>query len=109
MAADGSQAQKFNALLSQYEQEIIDAFVEAIEDRRSEAEVQRVIRLLEAGDIDGAMEALHIDRAAFQPVSSAVGRAYQAGGTFGASTMPKRDAIGLRFLVRFDGGQPRAV
>lgn len=108
MAADGSQLRQFDALLSKYEKELIDAFAEAIEDLRSQAEVRRVIEMLERGDVEAAMQALHIDRAAFQPVSSAVGRAYQAGGSFGASIMPKRDADGLRLVIRFDGSNPRA-
>lgn len=110
MAADGVQLRQFDELLSRFEKEIIDAFIEAIEDLRSEAEVQKIIRLLEAGDIEGAMQALHLDAGAFQPVNSAGQRAFEAGGRLAATNLPRRNGVtGERIVARFDGSNPRAV
>ena len=108
MAADGNQIGAFNELLDRYERQLLDSFLRAIEDLKTEAEVQKVIRLLEAGDINGAIVALHLDEAAFNPLVSAIAQAYEAGGQHGAWSLPKRSPSGDRLAIRFDGLNPRA-
>lgn len=97
-----TQQQVFDDLLSRYEQSVRDAFLAAIDDLRTAAEVQKVIAALQAGDIQSAIEALHLDPAAFGPLQEAVRAAYIAGGQGATSTMP------AALIIRFDGRNFRA-
>ncbi len=105
MARRPSQQRLFRELAAKYGQEVADAFSAAIRDLTRNAEVQRVIAALERGDINGAMEALHIDRAAFQPLEAKLTEAFVAGGQGAVASMPAAVSIGFRF----DSGNQRAA
>lgn len=47
---------------------------------------------LEARDFEGAINALHIDPAAFRPLSEALRQAYDAGGLLTSQNMPRLPA-----------------
>ncbi|MGO8426202.1 head morphogenesis protein, partial [Rhizobium ruizarguesonis] len=54
------------------------AFLDAIDDIKSEIVLREVVAKLEASDVEGAIRALHIDPAAFRPLSEAMRQAYDA-------------------------------
>ena len=77
----------------------------AVRDITRQVEVQKLILALDRRDLDGAMQALHIDRAAFQPLEAKLVEAFTAGGQGAVVTMPAAVSIGFRF----DPGNQRAA
>lgn len=109
MARKPTQQQLFAELLDRYEPMLAEAFRKAVEDLRSAADLQRVILALSRNDIAGAIEALHLDPAAYQPLYEAIQQAYNAGGVTAASTIPPiKDWNSAAVVIRFDGRNPRA-
>lgn len=97
------------ALLDQFEPTIRAAFLAAIEDITDNIELARVVERLEKGDINGALEAMHLDPVSFRPLEQAIAQAFEAGGSGGVGSMPTlRDPAGNRVVVRFDGQNTRA-
>jgi hypothetical protein len=79
------------------------AFLDAIDDIRSEIVLSEVVAKLEARDVEGAIQALHIDPAAFRPLSEALRQAYDAGGLLTSQNMPRlADTLGNRTVFRWD-------
>lgn len=97
-------------LLAEFEPIIRTAFIEAVNDLRSGVSLGLVIERLERRDIDGAIEALNIDRAAYSPLDEAIRRAYSGGGQATVTGMPTlRDPNGAKAVIRFDAQAYRAV
>jgi hypothetical protein len=79
------------------------AFLEAIDDIKSEVVLKEVVARLEARDIEGAIEALHIQQSAFSRLGEAVRQAFNAGGSLVTKAMPKlADFLGARVVWRWD-------
>jgi hypothetical protein len=108
MATPSAQQRLFEELLERFGPQIAGAFRAAIDDLRSNAEVQRVIAALELGDIERAIQALHIDGAAFGQLQDALQQAYAAGGQAGIEAMPSRGPDGTALVIRFSARNPRA-
>lgn len=109
MAHKPSQAQLFEELLARYETHIAEAFRAAVADLRNAADLQRIVSALTAGNINGAIEAMHLSPAAYNDLVETIREAYMAGGAGAVSTMPViRSADGATAVVRFDGRNPRA-
>ena len=105
-----SPREKFEVLLAEYEPIIRKAFLEAVADLRSGVAMRLVIERLERRDIEGAIQALNIDRAAYSPLDEAVRRAYSGGGNAIVNGMPAlRDPNWANAVVRFDAQAYRAV
>ena len=77
----------------------------AIRDLTRQVEIQKLLLALERRDLDAAMQAMHIDRAAFQPLEAKLVEAFTAGGQGAVATMPAAVSIGFRF----DPGNQRAA
>lgn len=105
MARRPSQKRLFRELAAKYGQEVARAFMTAIRDLTRQVEIQKLLLALERRDLDAAMEALHIDRAAFQPLEAKLVEAFTAGGQGAVATMPAAVSIGFRF----DPGNQRAA
>lgn len=105
MARRPSQKRLFRELAAKYGQEVAQAFMTAIRDLTRQVEIQKLLLALERRDLDAAMQALHIDRAAFQPLEAKLVEAFTAGGQGAVATMPAAVSIGLRF----DPGNQRAA
>lgn len=88
------QAREFARLLEQYEPEIRRAFYASVTDLQSQVDWPALLAALEAGDVQSAITALHIDAAAFAEYSSAMTQAYAASG---ASTAAQIGLVGVRF------------
>jgi hypothetical protein len=85
------------------------AFLDAIDDIKSEIVLREVIEALERRDAEAAIEALHIDPAAFRPLSEAVREAFNQGGSLVIRNLPGlRNPMGGRVVVRWDGSNQRA-
>ncbi|HYE46225.1 MAG TPA: phage minor head protein [Caulobacter sp.] len=97
-----TQQQLFAELMDRYGPEIAEAFLEAIRDLRSNVNLQAFQGALERGDIEGAITALNLETAAYEPLETVIRDAYLAGGRAGVRTMPGigRLIVGFRFDVR---------
>lgn len=105
MAKRPSQRRLFRELAAKFGLEVANAYLAAIRDLTSEVEVQKLILAIERRDLQAALDALHINRAAFQPVEAKIAEAFVAGGQGAVSSMPAAVSIGFRF----DPGNQRAA
>ncbi|WGM31496.1 phage minor head protein [Brevundimonas sp. NIBR11] len=103
MARTRAQRQVYADLLERYGRAVADAFFRAIDDIRKAASLQAVTAAIEAGDIEGALDALDIDPAAFNDMLDRIKDAQTAGGNAATEAMPKRGRDGTALQVRFDG------
>lgn len=94
--------------MNRYGRAVADAFFRALEDLRAQAEVQRVIAAYQSGDVEGALEALHIDPSAFAELPERIREAYIEAGRLSADSLPKRRPDGTALVVRFNGSNPEA-
>lgn len=101
--------QQLNELIDKLSPDMEKAFLEAIADIKSEIVLKEVVERLERRDIAGAIEALHIDPAAFRPLSEAIRQAFNSGGILTAGRMPRlTDPMGGRVVFRWDASNQAA-
>jgi len=99
----------FLALQEKYGTKIAQAFLEAINDLRAGADLQRLIKAISDGDIAEAEAALNLDAASLNRLKAAITETFDGGGVQAVSTMPAiKAASGAKVVIRFDIGNPRA-
>lgn len=108
MARTPTPQQLYDELLTRYGQEIADAFEAAIDDLKSAAEIQRLQAAIQTGDINAAIEALHLDAAAYDRMLDQIAAAYGEGGQAATSLLPKRTQDGVALILRFSARNLRA-
>jgi len=86
------------------------AFLEAIADIRSEAQLSVIIRAIEDGRIEDAIRALHLDATFFGPLDDALRLAYLEGGRDALAGLPRiPDPLSLaRWLASVSTGATTA-
>ena len=90
-------------LMDAYEPRFRDAFLAGIAELTSQAQIGRVTEALERGDIEAALAALYIDRAAYAEFEAALAAAYGNGGAAAiANAGQLQDQTGARFVFRFN-------
>ncbi|MBD3831869.1 MAG: head morphogenesis protein [Brevundimonas sp.] len=105
MARRPTQRQLFRELAAKFGLEVALAFREAVNNLKSGVEFQRLKLAIEQSNLQAALEALHIDRAAFFPLEAKITEAFIAGGQGAVASMPAAVSIGFRF----DPGNQRAA
>ncbi|WP_436357297.1 hypothetical protein [Brevundimonas sp. CEF1] len=105
MARRPTQQQLFRGLAEKFGLEVALAFREAVNNLRSGVEFQKLKLAIEQGNLQAAMDALHIDRAAFFPLEAKITEAFVAGGRGAVASMSAAVSIGFRF----DPGNQRAA
>lgn len=108
MAPRATQQQVYDALLTQYGKTIADAFEAAIQDLRSNAELGRAIRAIQSGNIEAAIEALHLDPAAYAAMLDQIQQAYANGGQTAVGFLPSQAPNGVALVIRFNARNLRA-
>lgn len=104
-----SNRSKIVDIVSKFEPVLRKAFLTAIDDITSSADLKRIVAALQAGDINEALRAVNLDPAAFRPLDVALSQAYDGGGNHAAQQLSLfRDPDGARLVVRFDARNPRA-
>lgn len=104
-----SNRSRIEQLTDNFEPVIKAAFLDAVLDITSRAELGRIVERLERGDIAGAIDAVHLDAAAFRTLDNAIAAAFDGGGASTIGALPKlRDPSGGQFVVRWDARNPRA-
>lgn len=100
---------QLNDLLAQFEPELRDAFIAAFADVTRQADLARIVARLEAGDIEGALAAVHIDASAFAAVQNAIEDAFEAAGVWQIGKLPTiTTRLGQKLIIRFDARNIRA-
>jgi len=100
---------RIRSLLDEYEPIIAQAFLDAIADLRDGVALRVLVEALERRDIEAAIAAVNLDRAAFRGLENAIAQAFEAGGVAGANGFPRvRAPGGGVVLVRFDSRNMRA-
>jgi len=96
-------------LTSEWEPAIKAAFLDAVVDIANRADLARIAERLEKGDVAGAIEAVHIDAAAYSVLDRAISGAFNAGGASAVGALPKiKDSSGAALIVRWDARNIRA-
>ena len=103
-----SQHERLQTLLGDFEPVIRQAFYDAIADIRSRITMRMLIERLERRDIQGAIDAMHIEREAFGLLETATARTYEGGGLAMAEDLRLRDPEGHRVVFRFAVRNPEA-
>lgn len=102
-------ANRFDQLISAWEPHLRQAFVDAIYAVRNAAQVDQIVRMLEKGDVDGALRAVGLDATQFRVFDRTFEAAYEAGGIATASTLPvMHDAMGFQVRFQFSIRNPVA-
>jgi len=91
---------RLDAVLSEMEPLTAQAFRDGIDELRSGVVLKRVVSLLEAGDIDGAVAAMHLDSAALIKLQAALGNAYQVFGIEAFRSYSSVRGAAIRFDAR---------
>lgn len=102
---------KFNQqkLIDSLAPDVQAAFLRAIRDIKSDAQLDIFIRAYQAGDVAAALEALSMRSEYFVDLEASMTRAYAEGGAAAmASYRAAGEAQGATVRVRFDGRNPRA-
>lgn len=102
MATSRASRQVYADLLARHGRLVADAFFKALDELRAGAELQRVMAAIESRDIDGALEALHIDPEIYNDVLDRIRDAQAEAGKATATAMPNRKPDGTALIVRFD-------
>lgn len=98
-----SPRERFEQLVSTYEPMLRAAFVEAIDDIRSNIVLRRIVERLERGNVNGAIAAMNFDEAAFRPLDEAIRQTFNGGGVATVEQMPAlRDPSGFQIVLRWD-------
>uniref|UniRef100_UPI0028AB59AB hypothetical protein n=2 Tax=unclassified Haematobacter TaxID=2640585 RepID=UPI0028AB59AB len=96
-------------LLAAGDQRIRNGFIASVAEIVNDATLSLIARALDRGDIEAAIDAVGVERAAFRALEDAIGSTYSAGGVHAAKTLPSlRDSSGARVVVRFDARNERA-
>ncbi len=102
-------ANRLDQLIDAWDPILRRAFLEAVNNMRSQADVQQIVRMLESRDVAGALAAVGLDPVAFRPFDKAITDAFEAGGNFTAKALPViRDAAGFKTVFQFAIRNPAA-
>lgn len=109
MALSPTQAQLLDELLSRYERRVAEAFLAAVRDIRNAADFQRLVTALTNRDMQSAIDALHLDPAAFNDLARKIEDAYTTSGKLASDqASPVTTPTGANVVVRFDVRNSRA-
>lgn len=104
-----SQAAEFAALLESYAPGLSAAFRASIADIAKHANIRLMTKALREGDVTAAIEAMHIDEAAFTDFEEAFREVFMRAGNDTANDIPPfEDAAGNPVRIRFAGRHPLA-
>lgn len=101
-------ASRIQKLVDQFEPKLRDAFLAAIEEINTRADVPRMVAAIERGDIADAIEALHLQPEAFSELMDQLSEGFKAGGMDTMASLPKLRTDAGQMVVRFNARNERA-
>src|SRR4051812_21892795 len=93
---------RFDHLIEHWDRRLRSAFMQAVQDIKDQAHVEQIVRMLQAGNIEGALRAIGLDPALFRIWNKTFEQAFEGGGLATASALPVRLDHGFRVNFRFD-------
>jgi hypothetical protein len=104
-----ARANRFDQLIDAWDPKVRQAFLDSISNVRSRAQVDQIAKMLEAGDVEGALRAVGLDPVSFRPFDKTFEAAFDAGGTHTAAVVPAlTEASGLKTVFQFNIRNPAA-
>lgn len=105
----GVKAKRIDKLIDYWEPRVKSAFRQAVYQMRSDAQLSQIIRMLEQGNVEGAIRAVGLDPVQFRYFDQVVTQAYEAGGQATTiSLVPQYSSDGFKTIFRFNIRNPRA-
>ncbi|MCW2228095.1 phage minor head protein [Bradyrhizobium elkanii] len=102
-------ANNFEQLINSWEPRLRAAFIDAVYNVRNAAQFDQIARMLDRGDVDGALRAVGLDPNQWRVFDKTFEAAYEAGGTATANSLPvMHDADGFRVRFQFSVRNPAA-
>jgi hypothetical protein len=102
-------ANRLDQLIAAWEPHLQKAFLDAIYAVRNAAQVDQIVRMLDAGDVDGALRAVGLDQVQFRAFDKAFESAYESGGIATTNGLPLiGDAQGFQVRFQFSIRNPQA-
>jgi hypothetical protein len=102
-------ANRFDQLIAQWEPRLRQAFTEAIQNVRSGAQIELIARMLEKGDVDGALRAVGLNPTQFRIFDKTFEAAYESGGLATTTALPPMvDGQGFKVRFQFSIRNPQA-
>ncbi|GGZ21745.1 head morphogenesis protein [Asticcacaulis endophyticus] len=109
MASIAEQRRRVRDLIATLEPELQAAFVSSVDDIRNNIVLAELILALEAGNVEQALEVLHISRASFGQLADVFALAFNQGGRLQTEFLPRlTQPNGLRAVVQWDVRNLRA-
>jgi hypothetical protein len=95
-------ANRLDQLIDQFEPVLRRAFMESVYNVRDAAQLDQITRMLENGDVPGAIRAVGLDPTQFRPFDKSIADAFEAGGNFTSKAMPLvSDTAGFKTVFQF--------
>jgi hypothetical protein len=102
-------ANSWESLIDSWDPVIRRAFLDSFYQVRNTAQIDQIARMLERGDVDGALRAVGLRPESFRPLDRALERAFEAGGDAVARSIPPSiKSDGARLIVQFNIRNPSA-
>lgn len=102
-------ANRLDQLIASWEPRLQQAFFDAINTVKNGAQIDLIARMIERGDVDGAVRAVGLDPAQFRVFDRTFEAAYEAGGLATANGLPLlADAQGFALRFQFSIRNPVA-
>lgn len=94
---------RFDQLIDQFDPILRKAFMDAIYAIRDSVQIAALAKMLERGDIEGALRAIGLDPIQFRQFDKAIAAAFEAGGNYTAAGFPATVAAdGLKVVFQFN-------
>jgi len=102
-------ANRIDQLLDQFDAKLKKAFTDAVYNLRDQAQLDQIVRMLEKGDVDGALRSVGLDPVSFRVWEQRFEEAFEQGGRYTTQGFPvARDSSGFRLVVQFNIRNPQA-
>lgn len=99
----------FGRLIDHWDEQLRLAFLESFNKVRSQVKINQIVRMLEEGNVQAAVDAVNLDPALFRRWDQTISNSFEAGGNEVMALIPEKvDANGLRATVQFDIRNPNA-
>jgi hypothetical protein len=102
-------AVSIETLISRWSPRLQKAFLDSVANLRNTAQVDQIVKMLQAGDVNGAIEAVGLNPVAFRPFDLALTNAFEAAGVSTGGVVPTAVAAnGLKTVFQFNIRNPAA-
>lgn len=102
-------ANRWDHLIEHWDARLRTAFLQSVYRLRDQAQIDQIAKMLERGDVNGALRAVDLDPASFRLFDRNTESAFEAGGNDTIRRLPvARDGSGARLTVQFNVRNPQA-